>query len=105
MGKPSFSRGGFHGQVVRALSSKSKSLTSVSARSNLGPCHYVSKFASLLLKGQWSLPGYIVSEHSPPPIKTGRHQITEKLLSVAENNILLKNHWTRKVQIYMAASI
>ena len=50
------------------------------------PCRYVRKFASLLAEGRWSLPRYIVPGLSPPPIKTGRHRITEKLLSVAENN-------------------
>jgi hypothetical protein len=46
----------------------------------------VGKFASSLGEGRWSLPRYFVSWLSPPPLKTGCHQITEKLLSVAENN-------------------
>lgn len=48
-------------------------------------CRYVSKFASLLADGRWSLPRYIVFGLSPPPTKTG-HQTTEKLLNVSESN-------------------
>jgi hypothetical protein len=48
----------------------------------------VKKFVNILAEGRWSLPKYNVHVlgFSLPLTKTDRHQITEKLLSMAKSD-------------------
>ena len=67
--------GGLRGRVFREI--KSRGLSSPSSNPATVVWIYVRKFASLLAEGTF------VTGVSPPPIKTGRHHMTERLLSLA----------------------